>query len=146
MVTKPHTYNGDLASLPKALAPLTRLMGDAKDGATRWTKVPFNPAYFMQKARSNIPATWGSCDAVVENVTAKRADGIGLQLLNFGLAALDLDHCVDPLTWQIATWALALVNEAVEADAYGEKTVSGTGLRPWPGQWRWAQNPSEIHD
>lgn len=101
----------------------------AKDGTARWTKVPFNPVHFRQKARSNDPSTWGAYDAAVGSVTAGKADGIGLQLLNSGLAALDLDHCVDLVTEQIATWALAHVNDAVEADAYVEKTVSGTGLR-----------------
>ena len=57
-----------------------------------------------------------------------RFNGIGFNLLDCELGAIDLDKCRDPETGAIAAWALKFIERAPE-DAYVETTVSGTGLR-----------------
>jgi putative DNA primase/helicase len=125
------TLNGDLANLPAALAPLTALSswviwrwGKTKDG--KWTKVPYQPNRPSQKAKNNDPTTWGSYETALSIYRAAGADGIGLCLLNSGLAAFDLDHCRNPTTGAVDEWARALVERVA---SYTEVTVSGAGLR-----------------
>ena len=139
MVEKPQTYNGDLARLPKALLPLTELprwvvwkwiAQTAADGAIKWTKIPFIPEYYNSKAKANDPHTWGTYAQAFDAFSKGQADGIGVQLGNSDIAALDLDHCRDPQTGATADWAQDILDEAQSsARAYVETTVSGTGFR-----------------
>jgi primase-polymerase (primpol)-like protein len=65
--SKPETFNGDLANLPEALEPLTRLhrwcVWKWEWKQDKWTKVPYQARYPSVKAKSNDPSTWGSSPA-----------------------------------------------------------------------------------
>src|SRR5262249_11385197 len=78
-----------------------------------------------QHAKSDDPDTWGSHRDAVEAVASGNADGIGYALMDSGIGAIDLDHCVDGNA--VDTWAEQLDEEA--SGAYRETTVSGAGLR-----------------
>ena len=138
-VTKPKTHCSNLAELPSALAPLTDEMRwvnwrwesrEGKKGEIIWTKPPYRPRD-LTFARSNDRSTWGSYERAVRRWENGDADGIGVMLLDYELAAADLDDCcqLDAVKKKttIDPWARALRKEA--PDAYCEVTVSGTGLR-----------------
>ena len=136
MTEKPKTHNGDLANLPAALAPLTEQRRwvnwswdwrARKDGGGKWTKPPRQAHAPEQFAKSDDPATWGAYEQARDNVTARRADGIGFALKGSNIGAIDIDHCVDPQEDKLVSWAEQLREEA--ANAYQEVTVSGGGLR-----------------
>jgi hypothetical protein len=136
-MTKPQTFNGDLADLPPALAPLTQLpcwvvwkweLRKSK-GADKWTKPPYRASDPKWPAKSNDPSTWGSYGAAVHAFSSGSCDGIGFMLRDAQIGAGDLDHVRDPANGTLLTWAEQLVFEANEAGAYVELTVSGTGLR-----------------
>ena len=135
MIEKPQTFNGDLANLPAALAPLCQQprwvvwsweWRKTKAGG-KWTKPPRQARSPSRLARSNDPATWGSYTDAVAVVAAGQADGIGYMLSTSDIAAGDLDHCRNPETGMVDPWAETLHAEA--NGAYQEITVSGRGLR-----------------
>src|SRR5262249_37449337 len=70
---------------------------------------------------------WGNYSDAVNSVAEGRADGIGFMLLGADIGAGDLDHCRDPESGKIESWAEKICDEA--GDAYKEITVSATGLR-----------------
>jgi hypothetical protein len=127
---KPKTYNGDITGLPPALAHLR----DKKVwlcwcwfwNGRKWTKPPRRTDNPERNASSNDPATWGSYEQAVEQVRAGRADGIGFALKDRDIGGVDLDHCRDPQTGQIDSWADDYMRRF--PDAYIEATVSGKGL------------------
>ena len=136
MSNKPDTYNGDLAHLPPALIPLTELarwvvwsweLRATKGGKEKWTKLPRQALDPSRNARSNDASTWGTYTDAVAAVAAGAADGIGFMLLGSNIGAIDLDHCRDPESQKLDTWATQLQSEA--DGAYQEVTVSGGGLR-----------------
>jgi hypothetical protein len=137
MIEKPKTFNGDLAHLPAALAPLCPQQRwvvwkwewrPSKNGVGgKWTKVPYQAHNTSLKAKSNDPSTWGSYTDAVTAVAAGEADGIGFMLSTSDITAGDLDHCRDPETGTVAPWADKLHAEA--NGAYREVTVSGRGMR-----------------
>jgi hypothetical protein len=137
MTAKPQTFNGDLASLPPALAPLTRLPRwvvwkwelRKSRGADKWTKPPYRASDPKWPAKSNDPSTWDTYDVALTAFTGGACDGIGFMLRDAQIGAGDLDHVRDPASGTLLTWAEQLVLEANEAGAYVELTVSGTGLR-----------------
>jgi putative DNA primase/helicase len=92
-----------------------------------WTKIPFQPRDPTRYAKNNDPATWGTYQEALACVLAGQADGIGVNLLNSNLGALDLDHCRDSETGTIARWAQDIIARA--NGSYVEITVSGKGLR-----------------
>jgi hypothetical protein len=136
MISKPQTFQGDLANLPPALLPLTEqdrwlvwrweLRANAK-GKQKWTKPPFQALVPGLHARSDDPDTWSSHGAAVTAVKRGQADGIGFALMGSGIGAVDLDHCVNGGDFNMEPWAAQLHAEA--GGAYREITVSGTGLR-----------------
>jgi primase-polymerase (primpol)-like protein len=131
---KPRTFNADLAHLPAALLPLTRLNRWViwkweLRANNKWTKPPYNPRFHNQPAKSNDPATWGSYTDAVLAFTQGLCDGIGLMLKDGEVAAIDLDHIRDFATGQVLQWAEELFAEASRAGCYIEWTVSGTGAR-----------------
>jgi putative DNA primase/helicase len=112
--------------LPYSLEPLRALpnwvVWRYKTVKGKLTKVPFQVD--GQNASSTEPKTWTTFEKAV--AAAPKFDGIGLCLLNSGLAAFDLDHCIDPKTGNLEPWA----NELVESTgSYTEITPSGIGLR-----------------
>jgi hypothetical protein len=137
--SKPKTFCiPDLANLPAALKPLTKLprwvvwkwvWKDAKDkDKGKWTKPPYQPRDPGRNAENNNPKTWATFEEAVAVVKDRHADGIGFNLLDCDYGAIDLDKCRDPETGALHDWAKKIVNDA-PADAYVEVTVSGAGLR-----------------
>jgi hypothetical protein len=129
---KPSTFNGDITRLPAALAPLCELSNWVvwkwmANGSGKWTKPPFQSRCPSDNARNNAASTWSSLADSVEAVRNGVADGIGFVLTDTDIAAIDLDHCRDPLTSEIDPWAQEVIDMA--AGAYVEITVSGTGVR-----------------
>jgi primase-polymerase (primpol)-like protein len=103
--------------------------GEIREG--RPTKVPYCIACPSQCAAVDDPATWGVfADAVdAQSCSELRLDGIGYVLtLEDRLVGIDLDHCIDPETGVIATWAMDI---ALRIDSYTEISPSGAGLRIW---------------
>lgn len=130
--SKPRTYNGDLGALPAALLLLCTMLQWViwrwvKSGRDKWTKPPFQSQHPSRTARNNDGATWSPYGAAVDAVKAGEADGIGFVLTETDFAAIDLDHCRDPITGNVDDWAQAVIDQA--AGAYCEITISGTGLR-----------------
>jgi hypothetical protein len=135
-VSKPRTYNADLARLPLALISLTNELRwvvwhwelrTKKAGKEKWTKPPRMARDPGRNARSNDPSTWGSYEDALAAVAAGNADGIGFMLKDSNIGAIDLDHCVNKGNAKLVTWAEQLHGEAPRA--YQEITVSGGGLR-----------------
>jgi hypothetical protein len=138
VLPKPRTFHADLAHLPAALLPLTKLRRWViwrweekrdKNGEIRWTKPPYQCAFPKAKARSNDPMTWGSYEEAVLAFTAGHCDGIGFMLKDSELGAIDLDHIRNLATREVLRWAEQLFAEAANAGCYLEWTVSGSGAR-----------------
>ena len=130
--SKPSTYSNDIARLPAALSPLCAMPNWVvwrwtKNGSSKWTKPPFQSQIPSRLARNNMMATWSSHAAAVEAVKNGEGDGVGFVLTGTDIVAIDLDHCRDPATGEIDSWAQAIIDKA--AGSYVEITVSGTGLR-----------------
>jgi hypothetical protein len=129
---RPATLMGDLRRLSASLVSMIeqarwvvwRWERDVR--RRKWTKVPYQAERPQRRASSKDPATWSTHEAAVALVERGEADGIGYQLADGEIGAFDLDHCRDPQTGEIASWARTLVDEA---QSYTEVTVSGTGLR-----------------
>ena len=123
---KPETFCGDLHNLPTALASLIGrpnwVLWRWEKAGDKFTKVPYQPN--GRKARNNDPKTWNSYDVVLKAMAD--FDGIGFCLFNSDISAFDIDHCRDPITGKINSWAADLVEKV---GSYTEITVSGTGLR-----------------
>lgn len=94
------------------------------------TKPPMNPnvpEFPLRKKRMadvNIPATWAPYEATVAAwIASKTYKGIGFVLTaQDPFCAIDLDHCIDPTTGNIAPWArriLKLLNSYSEVSALG---------------------------
>jgi Protein of unknown function (DUF3987) len=134
MSIKPTTFVGNLAKLPKALAPLIERPQWAvwrwtqkPDGT--WQKPPFQARNPQQHASTKGSDTWADYSTALAAVQAGHADGLTYVLTSQdGFAAVDLDHCRD-FHGSIDTWAQNLLEQALHA--YCEVTVSGTGLRIW---------------
>ena len=124
--SKPETFSGNLHSLPIVLESLVKLphwvLWRWEKAGKKYTKVPYQPN--GKKAKNNDPKTWNSYDVVLKAVSD--FDGIGFCLFNSDIAAFDIDHCRDPKTGVIDSWAASLVERVA---SYTEITVSGTGLR-----------------
>jgi predicted P-loop ATPase len=134
---KPQTYVADIAHLPKALQPITKLNRwvvwrwelRTSKGVQKWTKPPYQARHPNAKAKSNDPDTWGSYEDAIAAVAAGKADGIGFMLKDSEVAAADLDHVRDAATGELVDWAERLCVEADQIGLYREVTVSGSGLR-----------------
>jgi putative DNA primase/helicase len=89
----------------------------------KWAKVPKSPLT-GESAKSNDPLTWTSFKEAL--AASPRYDGIGYVFtLEARDVGVDLDHCRDPNTGEIETWARRIVNQLA---SYTEVTPSGTGL------------------
>ncbi|MFF9350526.1 bifunctional DNA primase/polymerase [Streptomyces sp. NPDC014734] len=78
-------------------------------------------------ASSTDPRTWSSYkDAAASSVGV----GLGFVLSDVNnIVCLDLDHCLNPLTGQLAPWAAAILRDA--GATYVEVSPSGDGLHIW---------------
>jgi Primase C terminal 2 (PriCT-2) len=89
--------------------------------------VPCQSADPMRHASTQDAATWDSFPAAMGAVAAAEADGAGYVLSGDAEHVfLDLDNCRDPVTGEIAPWAMRLLEEC---GSYAEVTPSGRGLR-----------------
>jgi hypothetical protein len=110
---KPQTFNGDLGALPAALVPLTKLprwvvwRWVSKRGI--WTKPPYQACNPQRNAANNNPSTWAAYEEAVAQVNKK---GIGFNLLDGDIGAVDLDNCRDQKTGVIDEWAQLLIKRA----------------------------------
>ena len=131
---KPSTQQGNLAKLPRALAPLIERTQWAvwrwiqkPDGS--WQKPPFMAAQPDRYASTSDPSTWTDYPTALATVQAGHADGLTYVLTSddpFG--AIDLDHCRNKLC-SIDVWAQNFMQAAV--NTYQEVTPSGEGVRIW---------------
>jgi primase-polymerase (primpol)-like protein len=84
-MSKPATFQTDLAKLPKALAPLIERKQWAvwkwtqrPDGS--WQKPPFQARDPQRHASTSDPVTWADYRAALAAVQARHADGISYVL------------------------------------------------------------------
>ena len=137
-IFKPRTFNGDLAHLPHALPPLTRLkhwvvwrwQSRTSKGVVKWTKPPYQIANPNRKAKANEASTWGKYDDSYPLVAAGTVNGIGFQLSGSYMLAVDLDRVRDMTTGELTPRGKELIAETAKIiGLYREVTVSGTGVR-----------------
>ena len=98
---------------------------EVRDG--KKTKVPYNAANGA-RAESDNEGTWSSFeDALAFHRANAWTDGIGLVVSDEDdFVGIDLDHCRDAETGEIAPWAQEIVQTV---DSYTEITPSNEGLR-----------------
>ena len=98
---------------------------EIRDG--KKTKVPYNAATGI-RAESDNEATWATFeDALAFHRANSWTDGIGLVVSDDDdFVGIDLDHCRDAETGDIAEWAMEIVRTV---DSYTEITPSNEGLR-----------------
>jgi hypothetical protein len=115
--------------LPSALSPLCEipqwLIWRWEQRKGKWTKPPYMAAKPERAAKNNDPGTWCSYERAVKSM--QHGDGIGFALLDTKFDVVDLDHCRNPDTGEIDTWAQEWLDAA--NGAYVEITPSGEGLR-----------------
>ena len=132
---KPTTAQGNLAKLPRALAPLIERpqwtvwrWTQKPDGS--WQKPPFMATQPGQHASTKDSTTWSDYSTALAAVQAGHADGISYILTTDDpLAAIDLDHCHDVDTHSIDVWAQNFLHRG--RLTYSEVTPSGDGCRIW---------------
>ena len=101
---KPTTHQGDLAKLPRALAPLVERPQWAvwrwtQQPNGRWQKPPYQALDPQRHASTKDPDTWSDYATALAAVQAGKADGISYVLTEADpFAAIDLDHCRHPDT------------------------------------------------
>jgi hypothetical protein len=135
-MTKPRTFQRDLAKLPPALTPLIER---AQWCVWRWTQLPngkWQKPPFMatqpdRHASTNDPATWSDYATALATVEAGQADGISYVLTEDDqFAAVDLDGCCDPIFGtSVDIWAQNWLDTG--RHTYQELTPSGTGIHIW---------------
>jgi hypothetical protein len=131
----PTTVQGNLAKLPRALAPLVArqqwcVWHWERSAKGVWQKVPFRATEPQRHASSADPDTWSDYATALATVQANRAEGITFMLtVADPLAAIDVDHCRDRHSGNLDYWAQLLVDQA--AETYVEVTPSGSGIRFW---------------
>jgi putative DNA primase/helicase len=93
----------------------------------KWTKVPYRANDPTIKASSTHSKTWVTFEQALATYQAGEVDGIGFVLTtDLGLVGIDLDHCRDPDSGEIDTWAVDIMQAIA---SYTEVSPSGTGLR-----------------
>ena len=89
------------------------------------TKPPYQARNPNRHAASTDPATWAPFDMALAAYRAGQADGIGFCLFGSGVAAFDLDDCIND-KGELEPAAKDLIERA---RSYVEITPSGRGLR-----------------
>lgn len=110
---------------------------DQQTGEVRLNKIPIDPQT-LRNADTTDPTTWGTfaqCVAALpvaleewadDDPAAYRGGGLGYVFSHDDpYTGVDLDHCVEPGTGQVAAWAQTHVDGLA---SYTEVTPSGTGL------------------
>ena len=131
----PTTCNGDLAKLPRALAPLIarrqwaiwRWTAKPKGG---WQKPPFMATQPGRHVSTSDPNTWTEYGTALAAVHAGHGDGLSYILTaDDPFAAIDLDNCRHIDTHSIDIWAQNFLD--CGRKTYSEITPSGSGCRIW---------------
>ena len=118
-MTKPVTHQGDLAKLPRALAPLSERPQWAVWRWTqkpngRWQKPPYQARDPRRHASTKDSDTWSDYATALATVQAGKADGISYVLTEADpFAAIDLDHCRARRHASIDVWAQNFLDVAV---------------------------------
>src|SRR6266498_164190 len=82
-----------------------------------WTKVPYSPVT-AHKASSTDPSTWSTRELAERYRDAAGLNGVGFVFAPDGdLSGIDLDHCRDAETGEIAEWARDII---ATMDSYTE--------------------------
>ena len=110
---------------------------DPRTGEVKLNKIPIDPQT-LRNADTTDPTTWETFDQCVaalpvaleeweqDDPSAYRGGGLGFVFAaDDSYTGVDLDHCVDPDTDAIATWAQAHIDALA---SYTEITPSSTGL------------------
>jgi hypothetical protein len=131
----PRARGLDLATIPTLAAMLAerrwctwvQKIVPRRDGTAAWTKRPTLPrtGYGARVNNTRGCVTWTEAAA---GVGVAGAVGVGWFCVDdLTRAFLDIDKCRDPVTGEVAPWALAVLEMC--QGAYVEVTPSGTGLR-----------------
>ena len=129
------THQGNLAKLPRALAPLIErpqwcVWRWTQQTNGRWQKPPYQARDPQRHASTKDPGTWSTYAAALDVVKAGLADGISYMLTpEDSFAAFDLDHCRHAGSGSIDAWAQNFLDET--RNTYSEVTPSGEGIRIW---------------
>jgi len=108
--------------IPSALRDLRRwLCWREEERGGDLTKVPYD-AKTGRPASSTDASTWTDFDTAL--TASNDYDGLGIALGD-GLTGVDLDHCRNPETGEIASWAQKIINAL---DSYCEVSPSGGGV------------------
>ena len=132
MTHNPAIFNAQVvSSIPAELRELNQwVCWHYEDRKGKQTKPPIQAKSNgkLLYAESNDPATWSDFDSSVATAVRLNLSGVGLALSESdGLAGLDLDHVIDPVTGELDP----LASEVLEhfAGTYAEISPSGTGIR-----------------
>ncbi|MEO8593494.1 MAG: hypothetical protein ABI759_09235 [Candidatus Solibacter sp.] len=121
--------DGDLSTIPAILELAERRQwvvwrGEDRDGNA--TKVPYDPGSGWHASVTD-PTTWSEYDSATAACRDGDFSGIGFVLTTSDpYVALDLDHCRNPQSGTVETWAQDIVDLM---DSYTEVSPSGAGLR-----------------
>jgi putative DNA primase/helicase len=118
--------NQYLDHLPGDLQGLTQFVVwklEPRNEGGKLSKIPYD-ARTGRRASSTNPQTWAAFDIALNAFSTGDYDGIGFVFAN-GYSGVDLDKCRDPVSGEIASWALDIVRML---DSYTEISPSGTGL------------------
>ena len=132
---RPATHQGDLAKLPRALAPLIERpqwavwrWTQSENG--RWQKPPYMAMQPERHASTKDASTWSDYATALDVVRTGKADGISYVLTEDDpFATIDLDHCRNIDTCSTDVWAQNFLDAG--RNTYSEVTPSGAGCRIW---------------
>lgn len=90
----------------------------------KWTKVPYSPRT-GRLASSVDSSTWSTFAGAASYAARVGCNGVGFVFTGTPFTGIDLDHCLDPVTSELAAWAVPIV---ARFKSYTEISPSGTGL------------------
>lgn len=117
----------DWESIPSELKILPQWVVwrlEQRDGKP--TKVPYNPTNPKQKAKADVPDTWGNFEKAVQVSKSDDFNGVGYEFSkSCPYMGVDLDHCRNPVTGEIEAWAWEII---LKLNSYTEVSPSGEGV------------------
>jgi hypothetical protein len=90
-------------------------------------KIPFDPKT-SNKAKADNPDTWGTFEQAtsLHESQPDKYPTVGFEINESPFTAIDIDHCRDPQTGEIAVWAQEIITRV---NSYTEISPSGSGIR-----------------
>ena len=123
-------------ALPRALASLCKIphwviwRAELRNG--KQTKPPRMSLAPQRYASTTDETTWSTYQEAEDAARAEglnsNAGGVGFVLLGSGISGIDLDHCVDLDTGEIAAWAMPIIEHAERCGCYIEFSPNLTGM------------------